>query len=237
MDGVTGAAGAAAALGAGCSTIVVCGFAATVATTSLDYSKAGFQQLIHGEQMPTYGEQMLRGLGMSPNGAAMAYGAANLGSTLGRTAIGLPRVNQAVGAPAIQHADTSTSAGNLTITAGKFSPHERSMARHLASQGYRVVLRSPVGRRIEGKTSDLLVNGVPYDVYTPQTASVHRIVGAIADKNSQAQGIVLDLSETSVTREQLGNLLQRVRGTGATNIQDIKIIGKQDAEHQMRMRP
>jgi filamentous hemagglutinin len=95
VHGVTGAAGAAAALGAGCSTFAICGFAATVATTSLDYSKAGFRQMILGEPAPTYGEQMLRSLGMSPDEAALTYGAANLATTLGRASL-MPRTNAVV---------------------------------------------------------------------------------------------------------------------------------------------
>ncbi|WP_143192166.1 hypothetical protein [Paenibacillus helianthi] len=42
------------------------------------------------------------------------------------------------------------------------------------------------------------------DVYTPTTTSVSRIIGAIASKNSKTNGIVLDLSKTSVTADQLG---------------------------------
>lgn len=45
-------------------------------------------------------------------------------------------------------------------------------------------------------------------------------------KNDQAQGIVLDLSATTVTPGQLGNILARVNGTGARKITDIVIIGK-----------
>jgi len=89
-----------------------------------------------------------------------------------------------------------------------------------------VVLRLPIGTRAGGRTSDLLVDGVPYDVYTPKTANPDRIVSAIAKKNSQASGIVLDLTETSVTPSQLGNILKRVQGAGATDIHDIVIIGK-----------
>jgi hypothetical protein len=37
---------------------------------------------------------------------------------------------------------------------------------------------------------------------------------------------VLDLTETEVTPNQLGNVLKRVQGAGATNICDIVIIGK-----------
>jgi len=51
----------------------------------------------------------------------------------------------------------------------------------------------------------------------------------MAGKNSQTTGIVLDLSKTTVTPEQLGNALQRVRGIvesgGKTpNITDIVIL-------------
>ncbi|MGR9117149.1 MAG: CdiA C-terminal domain-containing protein, partial [Gammaproteobacteria bacterium] len=116
--------------------------------------------------------------------------------------------------------------GLLTIQAGKFSASEISAAKYLASLGKNVVLRQPVGTRAGGGTSDLLVNGVNYDVYTPITSNPNRIISAIASKNSQAEGVVLDLSQSSVTVEQLGNVLQRVQGTGATNIQDIVIIGK-----------
>ena len=117
-------------------------------------------------------------------------------------------------------------AGKLTIGVGEFSASERAAAQYMADLGNDVVLRSPVGTRAAGGTSDLLVNGVPYDVYTPVTNNPNRIVSSIANKNSQATGIVLDLSKTSVTPEQLGNVLDRVRGAGATNITDIKIMGK-----------
>lgn len=92
-----------------------------------------------------------------------------------------------------------------------------------------MVLRHPVGTRAEGGTSDLLVNGKRYDVYTPETTDPSRIIGGIAKKNSQAEGIILDLSKTSVTSEQLGNVIGRVHGIinkgGKTpNINDIIIL-------------
>ena len=80
--------------------------------------------------------------------------------------------------------------------------------------------------RAGGGTSDLLVNGVSFDVYTPITVNPNRIVSAIASKNSQAQGIILDLRNTTVTAEQLANILQRVQGAGATNIKNIVIVGR-----------
>ncbi|GAB4199030.1 MAG: hypothetical protein Tsb002_34260 [Wenzhouxiangellaceae bacterium] len=43
---------------------------------------------------------------------------------------------------------------------------------------------------------------------------------------SQAQGIVVDLSNTTVNVDDLGDVLKRVNGAGATNITEIIIIGK-----------
>jgi len=96
----------------------------------------------------------------------------------------------------------------------------------MASQGKKVHLRQPVGTRAEGGTSDLLVDGMRYDVYTPTTGNPGRIISAMAKKNSQTEGIVLDLSKSKVTADQLGNALGRVNGAGATNISDIVIMGK-----------
>lgn len=118
------------------------------------------------------------------------------------------------------------SRGRLEIIAGSvYSPSEQRAAQHMARAGHDVVLRPPQGTRASGMTSDLLVDGRPFDVYTPRTQNPDRIVSAIAKKNSQARGIVLDLSETTVRREQLGDLLARIRGAGATSIDQIVIIG------------
>ncbi|WMY10065.1 hemagglutinin repeat-containing protein [Paraburkholderia phenoliruptrix] len=83
VQGVTGAAAAVGIAGAGCSTGVGCALALTVAGTSLDYSFAGFKTAVGGDPTSTYGEQVLQGLGMSPTGAALAYGALNFGATVG----------------------------------------------------------------------------------------------------------------------------------------------------------
>ena len=95
----------------------------------------------------------------------------------------------------------------------------------MKNQGFRVELRDPIGTRADGGTSDLLVNSLRYDVYTPTSKNPNRIISAIAKKNSQATGIVLDLTETTVTQDQLGNVLKRVQCAGAENITDIQIIG------------
>jgi RHS repeat-associated protein len=112
-----------------------------------------------------------------------------------------------------------------------FSKSEMRAAKYMYEQGNDVVLRHPVGTREEGGTSDLLVNGVKYDVYTPETNSVKQIISRMAQKNSQTSGIVLDLSKTTVTSEDLGNVLARVRGIVSAgektpNITDIVIMPK-----------
>ena len=96
----------------------------------------------------------------------------------------------------------------------------------MANLGNEVILRQPTQGSV-GRVSDLLVNGVTYDVYTPVTANANRIISAIASKGSQANGIVLDLSQTTVKLQDLGNILARVQGAGATNITDIVVIGGQ----------
>jgi hypothetical protein len=106
-----------------------------------------------------------------------------------------------------------------------YSISELRAAQYMANQGNDVVLRPVINGGNLGRTSDLLVNGVRYDVYTPTTGNPSRIISAIAKKNSQASGIVLDLSNTSVSIADLGNILYRVNKAGATNIIDIVIIG------------
>lgn len=116
--------------------------------------------------------------------------------------------------------------GSLRITAKAPSVSEVNAAQHMKKQGFNVELRDPVGTRAGGETSDLLVDGVAYDVYTPQTSNSGRIVSAIGKKNSQATGIVLDLSESLVTLDQLGDVLKRVQNSGASRITSIYIIGR-----------
>lgn len=68
------------------------------------------------------------------------------------------------------------------------------MARQLASQGRNVVLRQ--ANSAAGRTSDSLLDGIPYDVYTPTTGNLDRIVSSIASTGSQVRGggVVLGLS-------------------------------------------
>lgn len=77
------------------------------------------------------------------------------------------------------------AAGGLRVIGSGFSASERGAAEALAGQGRNVVLREATG---VGRTSDLLVDGIPYDVYTPTTGNLNRVVSAIASKGSQVNG-------------------------------------------------
>jgi len=125
------------------------------------------------------------------------------------------------------NAFSKTPKGSLSIqSGGTFSASEVAAAEYMQSLGHNVLLRSPTGTRAAGATSDLLVNGVNFDVYTPTTNNASRIISAIAKKNSQTTGVVLDLSQTTVTAKQLGNVLGRVQGSGASNIKSVVIMPK-----------
>lgn len=117
--------------------------------------------------------------------------------------------------------------GALLIEEGyEYSASELRAAIYMKENGYDVILRSPKGLKGDGGTSDLLINyTISYDVYTPKTNNINRIVSAIAKKNSQAEGVILDLTHTNIKQNQLKNILKRVQNAGAKNIKDIKIIG------------
>jgi filamentous hemagglutinin len=77
----------------------------------LDYSQAGFNALVNGSASPTYGEQVLQSLGLSPTEAALTYGALSMGGA----ATGAAIENQ-VGKQAAAFND----AARLTYTTEKF---------------------------------------------------------------------------------------------------------------------
>ncbi len=67
---------------------------------------------------------------------------------------------------------------------------------------------------------------MPYDVYTPRTGNLNRIVSSIASKGSQVRGggVVLDLSKSPLSPEQVGDILPRVQGI-TSHISDIIVLG------------
>ena len=118
----------------------------------------------------------------------------------------------------------NSGTGSLRIVGGNFSSSEQNVARTLAGQGRHVVLREADSSG--PRTSDLIVDDIPYDVYTPRTGNIDRIVGAIAAKGNQVHGggVVLDLSQSPLTAEQIGDILPRVRGV-TTRVSDVIVLG------------
>ena len=164
--------------------------------------------------------------------AGWATGAASdriLGNSLYNTVTNVNGIN---GGMADDILETGNKVKKLTIIGGgSYSTSEINAAQYMASMGNDVVLRPPIGTRAGGATSDLLVNGINYDVYTPITTNPDAIIRAITKKNTQATGIVLDLSQTTVKEEELGNILARVRGAieksgGICNINDVVLMPK-----------
>ncbi|KVU84298.1 cell surface protein [Burkholderia ubonensis] len=100
VQGVGSVAAGAGALAGGCATVAGCALGAAVAVGAADYAKAGFTQMLSGNVTATYGEQALQSLGMSPNGAALAYGALNLGGAAVQTVIAGRAVDAAAAANA-----------------------------------------------------------------------------------------------------------------------------------------
>jgi len=45
-------------------------------------------------------------------------------------------------------------------------------------------------------------------------------------KNSQASGIVLDLTKSKVSLDALGNVMGRLKGAGADNLKEVIIVGR-----------
>jgi hypothetical protein len=112
--------------------------------------------------------------------------------------------------------------GALRIIGDGFSDSERRVAQLLADQGKDVLLREATG---PDRMSDLVVNGVDYDVYSPTTGNVDRIVSAVASKGSQVRGggVVIDLSGSPLEASDLDGILARVQGV-TDQITDIVVV-------------
>lgn len=120
----------------------------------------------------------------------------------------------------------ANNGGSIIIEAGSYRESEVHAAQQVADNGNDVVLRQPIGKRSPtGNTSDLLVNGQGYDIYTLETSNPTRITDAIGKKADQARGVILNLSRTSVKASDLSDIQARLVGKGITDL-DIKIVGE-----------
>jgi hypothetical protein len=94
-------------------------------------------------------------------------------------------------------------------------------AKALRKEGLNVHFRTPkseVPGGGPGRTSDFLVGGqagtgaggTAFEVFSPTTSSSSRVVSEVAKKLKQADRFVIDLSRSSLTKDDLANILSRV---------------------------
>jgi hypothetical protein len=107
---------------------------------------------------------------------------------------------------------------------GNFSDSERKAAIYMRNLGKNTELRIPSGiRSANGSTSDLLIDGKTYDVYTPKTSNADNIIGNIFKKRTQCNGVVLDLSESNVNPADLRDIMRRLQGAAQARGTDLNI--------------
>ena len=87
---------------------------------------------------------------------------------------------------------------------------EIEAAKELRAQGRNVHFQTPTGQR-GPTTADFLVDGGPFDVYTPVTKNPDNIIKGIFNKDNQSPHIILNLRHTTVTLEELGGVPEILR--------------------------
>ena len=98
---------------------------------------------------------------------------------------------------------------------------ENEAAVVLARHGFDVI-QAP-GRKVNNKDPDFLINGRPWDCYSPTSSKVDRIRNNINTKvkSQQASRIILELSDSTVTT---GELHDRLRTKPISGLDEIKIV-------------
>jgi hypothetical protein len=86
---------------------------------------------------------------------------------------------------------------------------EIEAAKVLRAQGRNVHFQTPTGLR-GPNTADFLVDGVPFDVFTPVTKTPGNVIKGIFNKDNQAPNILLNMRHTPVRVDELGDILHRV---------------------------
>lgn len=132
--------------------------------------------------------------------------------------------------------DTEAGAATLSITASKASPEELNAAAELSGElgaGHAIELRDPPadGGTRGVNTSDLLVDGVQYDIYSPKTGKLDRIAATLVGKRSQVDGggIVLNLQNSPLNAGDVdvAQLLYRVNAAKSNSapLAGIYVVG------------
>lgn len=123
---------------------------------------------------------------------------------------------------------------------------EIQAAKALRAEGFNVHFQTAAGDvGVRGvRTSDFLVGGsrgtgiggVPFDVFSPTTSNVSRLVGQLAKKPAQADRFVLDLSRTLVQPSELANVETRINRIPGISRPVQEVILVRDARQVGRVR-
>ena len=106
-------------------------------------------------------------------------------------------------------------------------------AKFLRDQGVNVHFQTPGAVRSgAGGTADFIVGGTRgtgaggriFDVVSPTSANRNGVFRAIRNKNNQAPGVIVDLSRTPVNQLDLGDVMLRLRNSGANNIDSVLFL-------------
>jgi YD repeat-containing protein len=124
----------------------------------------------------------------------------------------------------------AATVGSLEVVGDGFSASEKVSSSVPCGSSQDVVLREATGI---GRTSDLLVNGTPYDVYTPaEGTSVRNILSRAASKWTQVDGggVVIDLSNTGLSAADFGSdalakVNSFINSWGGTPISNVTFYG------------
>ncbi|QSB06534.1 hypothetical protein [Natronoglycomyces albus] len=110
---------------------------------------------------------------------------------------------------------------------------EYEAAKLLAVAGYKVVQSPPTNSH--GKNPDYLIEGRQWDCYSPSGNSLNTVRSAIRNKVSknQAYSIILNLSDSKLTSNEIEERLARDPVTG---LKEVKVI--QDGQiHDLKLSP
>lgn len=172
-------------------------------------------------------ELCLTGWGCLGGAPIAAAGVAMVGAGAYGTRDGIGRINDGLGKAFSEaeenSASGSSSSGEFVNDAEKATADEIYAAKKVASQGNRVVLRDPPpdGGTRGLNTSDVLINGVQGDIYSPSSGNMDRISGAISKKRNQVDGgyVILNLKNSPVDAGSVdvGNLLNRINSGPGTS--------------------
>ncbi|MCE1244338.1 hemagglutinin repeat-containing protein [Oryzomicrobium sp.] len=201
LFGVLGVAGSTAI----CTTGLGCAAGLVTGTISADYAQAGIKQAWTGDAATTYGEQVLKSFGLSPEAAAYTYAA------LGVLPSGLPALGQMFAKVAPQIDALALNAGaKLGQNVDDFASSLAAQSTRTAGNGNRVVLGKWEGN-YSGYVGDAKLNGGVW--YQTDPGVWEKMTVGLTQQESQA--LAWKVNEAFL-KQQLQSGVRSIEFVGAT---------------------